>query len=271
MTAPNVVNRAEIRSLTALVREAATLEIPVPESVTDELELHSRLTRDALGTQRELQAAHAALQSAPTSTVDAALKALTDASLRTLAAQALTDTLNGVALSRLRNAVFDQLPAFEAEAVSMFNAAVLRHSLNEAADDLPDLTQVVSPIDLSSPQARAVQVWRDGVAELHLLWAFYSRIAQISGDSVGPENVDGLGVNLLLACRLGSPGRFSVASAAAERFAGIGAGSDASRRYGQLAPFVVPAICGYALHLSTSENALHIRRAIQPAAAVAGI
>jgi len=270
MTAPNVVNRAEITSLTTLVREAATLEIPVPKLVTDELELHSRLTKDALGTQRELQAAHAALQSAPISKVDAALKALTDASLRTLAAQALTETLNGVALSRLRNSVYDQLASWEGQAVELFNAAVDRHGLNEVASDLPDLTQVVSPIDLTAPQARAVQVWRDGVGDLHPLWSFYSRIAQISGDSVGPENVDGLGVNLLLACRLGAPGRLSVAGAAAERFAGIGAGTDASRRYGNLAPFVVPALVGYELRLSTSAGADAIRRQIQPAAAVAG-
>ncbi len=267
MTGPTVFSRGEVTSLKALVRDAASLDIDVPESVTDELELNRRLTeQDPLKVQHELQQAHAELQSAPPNKVDAALKALTDASLRSLAASALTDTLHGVALSRLRNAVYDQLASWEEQAVELFNAAVDRHGLNEVASSLPDLTQVVSPIDLSAPQAHAVQVWRDGVAELHPVFGFYRKIAQISGDEVGPGGADTVGTNLLLACRLGNPGRFSVADGAAVAFAGIGGGSNAARRYGQLAPFVVPAICGYELHLSTSDDAVKIRRAIQPAA-----
>lgn len=264
---PTVITHGEITSLTNLVREAARLDITAPEDVTDELELHGRLTKqDPLKTQRELQQAHAALQAAPVSKIDAALDALTEASVRTLAAQALTETVGQIALVRLRNAVYDQLPTWEVEAVKIFNAAVEAHKLNEVAADLPDLTQVASPIDLTAPQNRAVGVWRDGVAELHPIWGFYRRIAQINGDEVGPGGADGVGTNLLLACRLGDPGRFSVAGDAAVRFASIAAGSDSARRYGQLAPFVVPALCGYELHLSTSADAARIRLAIQPAA-----
>lgn len=267
MTNPTVVSHGEVTSLKAIVRDAANLGIDVPAAVADELELSRRLTeQDALKVQHDLQAAHAALQSAPVSKVDVALKALTDASLRSLAASALTDTLHGVALSRLRNAVYDELHSFEAQAVELFNAAVERHGLNEVAESLPDLTTVVSPIDLSAPQAHAVQVWRDGVAELHPAFGLYRKIAQINGDDVGPGGADSVGTNLLLACRLGNPGRFAVADSAAVAFAAIGGGSDAARRYGQLAPFVVPAICGYELRLSTSDDALKIRRAIQPAA-----
>jgi hypothetical protein len=265
MTAPNVLNRGEITSLTALVREAARLDIDVPESVTDELDLHNRLTKDALGTQRELQTAHAALQAAPIDKIDAALDALTDASLRSLAAQALTETLNGVALSRLRSVVYHQLTSWEGQAVDRFNKVVEAHKLNEVAGMLPDLVSVVSPIDLSHSQSQAVQIWRDAVEHLRTLFGFYTRIATINGHEVGPGGADGLSTNLSLACRLGDPGSFSVAQNAAVSFASIGGGSDAARRYGPLAPFVIVALNGYELRLSTSEDAARIRRAIQPA------
>ena len=138
-----------------MVREAANLEIELATSVTDEIDLHDRLTKDALGTARELQQAHAALQSAPVSEVDAALKALTDASLRSMAASALTDTLSGVALSRLRNVVYDQLAGWEAQAVELFNTAVDRHGLSEVAPDLPDLT--------CSPRSAAIRAFAVGL------------------------------------------------------------------------------------------------------------
>jgi hypothetical protein len=266
MTAPNVINRGEITQLTALVREAARLDLALPESVTDELDLHTRLTKDALGTQRELQQAHAAVQAAPAAEFDAALDKLTDASLRSIAASALTDTLHGVALSRLRGAVYDQLAGWEEQAVQLFNAAVDRHGLNEVAAQLPDLTQVVSPIDLSAPQAHAVQVWREGTAALHEIFAFYRRVVEVSGDSIGPEMSDGLGVNLSLSCRLGSPRSFAQAEVAAVAFASVAAGTDAARRYGALSPFVVVPLAGYKLHLSTSSDAAAIRRSLQSAA-----
>jgi hypothetical protein len=270
MTAPTVISSGEITSLTALVREAARLDISVPKSVSDELKLHDRLTKhDPLKTRHELQQAHAALQAAPVNKVDASLEKLTEASLRMLTAQALTDTVSQVALIRLRSAVYAELDAWESEAVKLFNACTDAYKLNdvEVAGNLPDLVSVVSPIDLSHSQSHAVQVFREAVEHLHPLFSFYTRIATINGHEVGPGGADGLSTNLSLATRLGDPGSFSVARNAAEKFASIGANSDAARRYGQLAPFCIPAMCGYPLHLSTSAEAAAIRRAIQPQAA----
>jgi hypothetical protein len=267
MTTPaTVVNRGEATELKALVRGAMQLDISVAGSVSDELALYDRLTRDPLGAQRDLQAAHAALGAAEVDKIDGVLDKLAEASLRTFAAQGLGESIHQIALGRLRAAVYTEMDNWEISAVEIFNQKVADHKLNEAGPTLPDLLAILSPIDLSHSQSQAVQTWRNAADALHEIFSFYARIATLNGHDVGPGGADELSTNLSMACRLGDPGSWATAESAAVRFASIGAGSDAARKYGVLQPFCIPAICGYELRLSTSSDAANIRRSIQPAA-----
>jgi hypothetical protein len=252
--------------LSRLVTDVRRLGIDIPKSVDEELSLYRKLSNDPFGVAQALQAAQSALHAAPADKVDTALKSLADATVLAGSAQALTDTVKQIAMQRLQHAVLSQLGAWERQAVDLFNATVDSYELNRWAPDLPDLATLVSPLDLSPQQNNSLQHWRDAAGPLGAIWTVYTRIVQINGDEVGPGGADGQSTNLLLACRLGDPGRFSVAQSAAGIFASIAVGSDAARRYGQLAPFCVSAMCGYELRLSSSEGAEKIRRAIQHAA-----
>jgi hypothetical protein len=252
--------------LTNLVADARSLGLTVPAAVSDELALFRRLTADPRGTQSALTQAQTALTAAPIAKVDSALEALTDAALASYAAQALGETVKNIAVHRLHNAVFDQAPTWETETVDQFNQIVEDSQLNDVAGDLPDLTSLMSPVDMTRDQSRAVQRWVDAADLLNPLWSMYRRLAHFHGEDVGPDDVSGVATNLLLACRLGDPGSFRVAQSAVAYFAAISAGSDASRRYGKIGLFAVPPMCRYPLRLSTNQDALRIRRAIQPAA-----
>jgi hypothetical protein len=256
-------------NLGSLVRTAAQFELHVPKSVQDELDLHRKLTNDPLKTGAAVQKAQEALSTAPVGDVGRALNDLSDAVIQAGAAQVLGGVVQNIATNRLQHAVYSHLNSFESEAVEKFNAAVEDHELNRFGPDLPDLAVLVSPLDLGRQQNRALDAWRNAAPQLNALWNFYIRVVQLVGHEPGPGGADELSTNLSLACRLGNPGRFSTATNAANLFASIATGSDASRRYSVLSPFCVTALCGYDLHLSTSEGAAQVRRQIQPAAAVA--
>jgi hypothetical protein len=259
----------EATNLTNLIRDARAFGLDVPKSVSDEQALYRRLAGDPLDSQRALVEAQTALAAAPVNKIDAALRGLADATVLAGAAQTVNDSVKHIALQRLRNAVYDQLRGWEAETVAKFNLVVKDYRLNDVAGDLPNLAELVSPIDLSRTQNHALQQWRDAADQLHPLWSLYTKVAHIEGHEVGPSGADDLSTNLSLAARLGQPGSFSVAQGAAGIFASISAGTSASRRYGRLAPFCVTAICGYPLQLSTSDDAARIRQAIQHPAAAA--
>jgi hypothetical protein len=255
----------ESARLTNLVADAHTLGFDVPAAVSDEVALFRRLTSDH-GTQAALSQAQTALRTAPLDKVDGVLDALNDAALQIYAAQVLGETVKDIGLHRLHNAIFDHVPNWETATVEQFNQVVESHRLDELAGDLPDLTTLVSPVDMTRAQSHATQQWVDAVDLLNPLWSMYRRLAQFLGEDVGPEDPSGVATNLLLACRLGDPGSFRVAQSAAAYFAAVSVGSDASRRYGKIGIFAVPAMVGYPLELQTNHDALRIRRAIQPAA-----
>jgi hypothetical protein len=160
----------------------------------------------------------------------------------------LADEIRSIALSRLHNAVYDQVPSFEAEVVSRFNAVVDSHLLNEVGRDLPALENKLSPVDLTRAQAHAVATWSEAADLLRPLWLFYSKLAELNGDPVGPGGADDLSTNLTLAARLGPVPDMGTARSAATRFASIAVGSDAARGYGEIGVFVVPVISGYPLN-----------------------
>ena len=68
---------------------------------------------------------------------------------------------------------------------------------------------------------------------------------------------------LSTSCVLGDPGSFGAADAAATRLAAISFGGDSVKAYAPIAPFVVPALVGYRLHLSTLDDAAAIRLRVQ--------
>src|SRR3984957_12826896 len=195
----------EATSLSRFVTDARQLGLDVPKSVDDELKLHRRLTNDPLGTHQALARAQSALHAAPIDKVDAALDVLAEATVQAGAAQALGETVRQIAVARLRHVVYDQLDGWEKQAVEAANGVVEAHKLNAVAADLPDLVALVSPVDLSHTQSRAVQRFREAADLLHPLWRLFTKISIENGHDVGPGGADGLSTNLSLACRLGNP------------------------------------------------------------------
>jgi hypothetical protein len=101
---------------------------------------------------------------------------------------------------------------------------------------------------------------------LHPLWSAYRKLARFHGYSLGPVDAGDRSTNLFTACVLGDPGSFGAADAAATTLASIAFGGDSVMAYAPIAPFVLPALIGYELRLSTLAGAAAIRQRIQPAA-----
>ena len=149
------------------------------------------------------------------------------------------------------------------------NSIVAENGLNEIAKHLPDFADRHNSgvLSLSRAQGDAVQRWRDAAEQIDPLWRVYVAIATLEGhDDTGRVTADTRSAGLRFACRLGNPGTFSTADAAATTLVSASEGTDAAKRWGPLLPFAVPAIHGYALNFHTSADAAAIRLAIQPAA-----
>jgi len=268
MTTPfNLPRRSDENSTLQLIQSVRQLGIEIPKSVEDERSLYRETKQEAAAASAALQSASAKLSTVSVADFAAAKDELITASGRAFAIDnGLGDALLNVVGQRLIRAAYGALSDWEAEAVKIFNSIVREFRLNEVAGDLPDLADRnnSSVLRLGRTQGEAVQQWRDAAELLHPVWDVYSRIAQIEGHEMTGVTADNRSTGLMLACRLGNPGQFSVADCVATTFVSIGVGADSVRSWGPLMPFVVPAIHDYPLRLNTSGQAAAIRASIQP-------
>lgn len=257
----------EGNSLISIVNGVAGLGIDVPDRVHAEARLYQSL-RPA---QKTAETAHAdalsRLRSAPLEEFDAAREELITSSLSLFAITSGVDRqVLEVSARRLQAVVYDAVGGWESEVVDRFNEVIDRYQLNEAAGYLPNLADPGSynVLSLTEAQGRAVNAWVTAAAELRPLWHVYVHLARFNGHTIGPVSADDLSANLFTACVLGNPGTYGRADNAATIMASASFRSDATSRYGQLIPFVIPALSGYDLRLSTPDDASVIRRRIQP-------
>jgi|GEM_PF-4976749 len=263
------IHHEEQNSALQLIRKVRELGIDVPEAVNSESKMYRDTQREESRAGEALRDASSKLATVALSEFDAAKAELVSASNRLFAVHnGLGDALLNVAGERLLKAVYSATADWEAEAVARFNSIVDEFGLNEVAGDLPNLGDKYGPgvLSMGRAQGEAVERWRNAAEQLRPLWGIYVRIAVLEGHEIGKVTADTRSAGLVLACRLGHPGTLGVADAAATTFVSISSGTDAAKRWGPLAPFVVPALHGYELHLHTSSEAAEIRLAIQPAA-----
>lgn len=259
----------EGNSLISIVNGVAGLGIDVPDRVHAEARLYQSL-RPA---QKTAETAHAdalsRLRNVPIEEFDAARDDLIATSLSLFAiASGVDQQVLDVSARRLQAVVYDSVDGWETAVVERFNDVVDRYKLNEAAGHLPNFADPKSfnVLSLTETQGRAVSAWVAATAELGPLWRVYINLARFNGHTIGPASADDLSANLFTACVLGNPGTFGRADHAATIMASASFRSDATSKYGQLIPFVIPALSGYDLQLSTPDEASVIRRRIQPAA-----
>lgn len=263
------IHHAEQNSAIQLIAKVRELGITVPKPVADEAKLYQDTRQEESRAGDALRDASANLARVPLAEFEAAKAELVLASGRLFAVtNGLGDALLTVAGERLLKAVYHATADWEAETVARFNSIVDEFGLNEVAGDLPDLTDVHNSgvLSLGRAQGEAVERWRNAAEQLHPLWNVYTTIARLEGHDIGKVTADTRSAGLLLACRLGHPGRLGVADAAATTFVSVSEGTDSAKRWGPLMPFAVPALHGYELHLHTSAEAAAIRLEIQPAA-----
>lgn len=267
----DVISHDEAHHLAALVRSVRDTGIEVPKNVDAEAKLYREYTRDKhTPADADVAAAVNALSSVPADEFAASVPALTTAALaRDAYARDVKPALRGIIAARLRRAVYGAMGDWQAAIVERFNETVDSSGINDTAPHLPDFSDPASITmwNLSGVEGRAIGEWRSTCDALHPLWNLYKRIAREDGHEVGPSGPDYLSVNLFTAAVLGDPQTLGRAESAAIRMAGIAQNSDATKSFGPLMPFVIPALCGYELHLSTPDDALAIRRGFQPGAA----
>lgn len=264
------IHHDEQNAALQLIRKVRDIGIDVPKPVAAEATLYRNTQREESRAGEALRDASSKLATVALSEFDAAKAELVSASNRLFAVHSgLGDALLNVAGERLLRAVYHATPDWEAEAVARFNSIVDEFGLNEVAGDLPNLADVHNSgvLSLGRAQGEAVQRWRDAAERLHPLWIVYTTVARLEGHDIGRVTADTRSAGLVLACRLGHPGTFGVADAAATTFVSVSEGTDSAKRWGPLVPFVVPALHGYELRLHTSSEAAEIRLAIQPGAA----
>lgn len=257
----------EGNALISIVNGVAGLGIDVPDQVHAEARLYQSL-RPA---QKSAETAHAdalsRLRLAPLEEFDAAREDVITASLSLFAiASGVDRQVLEVSTRRLQAVVYDSIGDWETAVVDRFNGVVDRDELNSAAGYLPNLADPGSynVLSLTEAQGRAVSAWVAATNELRPLWRVYTNLARFNGHTIGPAGADDLSANLFTACILGNPGTYGRADNAATIMASASFRSDATSRYGQLIPFVIPALSGYDLRLSTPDQASARRRQIQP-------
>ncbi|AWT52586.1 hypothetical protein [Mycolicibacterium smegmatis] len=257
----------EGNSLTSIVNGVDALGIAVSEPVLGETRLYQRLRSARKTAETAYEDALSRLRLAPLEDFDTAQEDLIAASLSMSAiSQGVDRALLRASTHRLQAAVYDSLHTWEAEIVERFNEVVSQYNLNELAGHLPNFSDPASinVLSLTQAQGAAIDAWRAAVNELRPLWRLYRHMARFNGHTIGPADVNDLSANLFTACVLGNPGSFGRADTAATIMASAVFGSDATTRYAQLLPFVIPTMSGYDLHLSTADDASAIRRSIQP-------
>lgn len=257
----------EGNALVSLVKGVAGIGIDVPDRVHAEARLHHSLRSSRQTAETHHQDALSRLRNVPIEEFDAAQDGLVAASLKLFAvAQGVDRQVLDVSARRLQAVVYDSIGGWESEVVNRFNDVVDRHELNDAAGYLPNLADPGSynVLSLTEDQGRAVSAWVAAAAELRPLWHVYVHLARFNGHTIGPVSADDLSANLFTACVLGNPGTYGRADNAATIMASASFRSDATSKYGQLIPFVIPALAGYDLRLSTPDDASAIRRRIQP-------
>lgn len=257
----------EGNALVTLVKGVTQLGIDVTEQVHAEARLHESLRSSRKTAETAHEEALYRLRTVPLDEFDSARQELVQASLSLFAvAQGVDRALLDASASRLQAVVFDSVAEWEIEVVDRFNEVVDRYELNDVAVHLPDFADPGSfdVLSLTANQGRAVDAWRDAADELRPLWRLYTNMARFNGHTLGPASANDLSANLFTACVLGDPGTFGRADGAAAKMAALSAGANAPRKYGQLMPFVIPALSGYDLRLSTPDEASVIRHRIQP-------
>jgi hypothetical protein len=267
LLADNTFHPEGVRLL-GLASAVRKLGIGVPKTVSDELAIYKELLKSRTTAQNEYDNAVRELR-----TIDPARfnEAKAEVIAKSHAAFAVANGIDGVlidtAARRLHNAIYDAIGEWEAETVAQFNETVARHRLNEQAESLPDFAnqRAFNAFDMGEAQGRAARSWREAAAELHPIWHTYTRIAAYHGHDIGPSDPNEMSINMFTACVLGDPGSFARCQSAAHELARIAAGVDHSRPYTAISPYVVTAITGYPLRLSTLQDAAAIRARIQPA------
>ena len=249
-----------------LVKSIRQLGIDIPNPVDDEVAIYNDIVKARQSAQVDCDNAKYRLRTVDADEFNNAREEFVTASLNLWATtQGADDVLIEAAVTRLGNAIYDATSDWEATVVERFNAAVEEHTLNEVARDLPDFGDPKSfnVLSLGRAQAGAIQSWRAAADELQPLWAAYRRLAKFHGHLLGPVESTDVSTNLFTACVLGDPVSFRAADAAAVKLASAASGGDSVRGYAAIMPFVVPALAGYGLQLSTLADAAVIRRHVQ--------
>ena len=251
-------------SLVSIIRE---LNIEVPQAVTAAVQSYRESMKAREHAHREYDSAFSDLQFVELDKMDDARQRVVDAWVRLSATTEVETAFTNAAGRRLNNEVFDTSAKWEAAVVERFNEIVHNYELNKVAADLPNFGDPKSfnVLSLTRQQGHAVDRWRTTVADyLGPLWSAYQRLAHFHGHEVGPvHDATGIAINLFTACVLGDPGTWGRALAAAGTLTKVAAGVDSVNAYAPIAPFVVPALAGYNLHLHTTRAATAVRSRVQ--------
>lgn len=266
MTAPNVVNRGEVTSLTALVRAVRELGISIPSDVGAELKISTTLAGNGRASQQAYTEAIGKLYEVPAKDFDKALTAAADATARLRAEQDLTAVIEAASLTRLGRAVSFATAEWESAVVGSLNDVVEEFQLNVHAAQLPNLAELAfNPLSISADSAAALEAWRTAGPRLGELWSLFVRLANFEGHTIGPDSE--LSTNLFTVAILGNPGTWRRAEAAADMLATFAANADSVKTWQPLSPFIVTALSGgFPLEFSSLADAEHIRRGFQAAA-----
>ncbi|OMC07548.1 hypothetical protein A5735_02630 [Mycolicibacter heraklionensis] len=265
------LNHAQENTAVQLVRKVRALGIEVPKQVAAEAKLYQEVRREDDIANRAMQTAASRLTTVPLAEFDSAkTEFITTAATAYVTTNGASAALADAVGRRLTSAVDQVTHQWEKAAVELFNEVVAKFDLNGVAGDLPDLSDRFNNSVLSFGQAEgaAVQAWKDAADRLHPIWDVYNAIAVWDGyDAPGYATSDAPSNGYLTACRLGSPGSFHTAECVAAQLVGATTGTDASRLWGPLMPFILAPLNGYELRLNTSGMAIAIRASIQPVAA----
>lgn len=256
-------------SSSALVSTMRDLGIDIPEPVSAEAKRYKESLNVRKTAENDYNAAVFAMGQASVDDVEAAQNRLIDAAVRLrVIIDGVETALVRIAGQRLDNSVFDAVPDWEVQVVDRFNDIVDQFELNEVAGDLPNFADAGSynVLSLGRSQGHAVERWRTASEILRPLWHAYTKLASIKGYSVGAHTADNLADNLFSACVLGDPNTFGRTESAAHELVKLALNVDSVKAYAPIAPFVVPALSGYDLRLSSIADAAAIRSRVQQAA-----
>jgi hypothetical protein len=244
----------------------STLGVETADSVKTETEFYKQAAAVQETAERDLHIAVRDLYDVGADKFDAARTRVIEATARLSSCREAESQVTQAAGFRLRRAIFDEVPVWEAAVVERFNEVVDHQDLNTAGRELPNFADPgrFHAAAMSQAHGRALDLWRSAVVHLEPLWGLYKRLVTERGDQLlGPAGADDFATNAITACALGTPESFGQVESAAVIFASVSRGSSSAKAYGPLMPFAIPSIVGYNWRLSTITEAANIKNQLQ--------